>query len=84
MFSFVLIIAFAFSWISLYCCIVSIYCRTALDRAEKAQERLNTVSQEVVKVLETVNPKEAKRYLCTFTDCERKISAESVESLEVI
>ncbi|XP_065063858.1 myosin-10-like [Rhopilema esculentum] len=34
--------------------------RTALDRAEKAHERLNAVSTEVIKVLETVNPKEAK------------------------
>lgn len=34
--------------------------RAVLDKAEKAHERLNDVSKEVVKVLETVNPKEAK------------------------
>eukprot|EP00794_Sanderia_malayensis_P019487 gene19487-21412_t len=34
--------------------------RTALDKAEKAHDKLDVLSKEVVKVLDTVNPKEAK------------------------
>ena len=35
--------------------------REALDKAEKATERLATVSKDVMKALEIVNPKETKK-----------------------
>lgn len=35
--------------------------REALDKAEKATERLATVSKDVIKALEIANPKETKK-----------------------
>lgn len=37
------------------------YFRDALDKAEKATQRLATVSKDVIKALEIVNPKETKK-----------------------
>ena len=39
----------------------SIFFRDALDKAEKATERLATVSKDVIKALEIANPKETKK-----------------------
>jgi len=38
-----------------------VFFRDALDKAEKATQRLATVSKDVIKALEIVNPKETKK-----------------------
>ena len=49
------------NWVSSIKLICLFYFRDALDKAEKATQRLATVSKDVIKALEIVNPKETKK-----------------------